>query len=371
MIKATTEVEFSFKGVMYRQIDGVAIGSPLGPVLANIFVGHCESQIDPENWPTFYDRFVDDTFSVFPCRADSEQFFHLLNGLHPALKFTVEEERDGKLPFMDVLVERVTDGFQRSVYRKPTFTGLYTRWDSFAPTSQKINLIRSLAVRAFKICSPSTLDKELANLKDLFNKNGYPSRIVDKSINKAIESMKNPRQPALDCADDKHFVHVRLPWIGRRSAELGKEVQDTVRRSYPTTTPRVVFTTTRAFSGRAKDVLPQVSKSSVVYQFRCCCGQTYVGKTTQRLSERILQHIPKKLCVSRPVLKPVKGDSAITKHLKASPSCISDQLQQTGFTVLAQARSRAHLDVLEALFISRLAPPLCSQKDYVRTLALF
>ena len=78
-----------------------------------------------------------------------------------------------------------------------------------------------------------------------------------------------------------------------------------------------------------------------------------------------------KLCVSRPVLKPVKGDSAITKHLKASPSCISDQLQQTGFTVLAQARSRAHLDVLEALFISRLAPPLCSQKDYVRTLALF
>ena len=127
LIKATTEVEFSFNGVMYRQIDGVAMGSPLGPVLANIFVGHCESQIDPENWPTFYDRFVDDTFSVLPCRADSEQFFHLLNGLHPALKFTVEEERDGKLPFMDVLVERVTDGFQRSVYRKPTFTGLYTR----------------------------------------------------------------------------------------------------------------------------------------------------------------------------------------------------------------------------------------------------
>ena len=55
-----------------------------------------------------------------------------------------------------------------------------------------------------------------------------------------VDSIKNPRQPALDCADDKHFVHVRLPWIGRRSSELGKEVQDTVRRSYPTATPRVV-----------------------------------------------------------------------------------------------------------------------------------
>ena len=92
------------------------MGSPLGHVLANIFVGHYESQINPENWPSFYNRFVDDMFSVFPCGSDSEQLFHLLNSHHPALKFTVEEEIDGKLPFMDVFVERVTVSFQLSVY---------------------------------------------------------------------------------------------------------------------------------------------------------------------------------------------------------------------------------------------------------------
>ena len=86
-----------------------------------------------------------------------------------------------------------------------------------------------------------------------------------------------------------------------------------VRKSYLTTTPLVIFTTKRAFSGRAKDVLPQLSKSFVVYEFRCCCGQTYVGKTTQRLSERILQHIPNKLFVSHPFLNPVEGDSTIAK----------------------------------------------------------
>ena len=58
---------------MYQQIDGVAMGSPLVPVLVNIFVGHCESQIDPKNWLAFYNRFVDDTFSVFPCRSDLEK----------------------------------------------------------------------------------------------------------------------------------------------------------------------------------------------------------------------------------------------------------------------------------------------------------
>ena len=100
-------------------------------------------------------------------------------------------------------------------------------------------------------------------------------------------------------------------------------------------------------------------------------GRPMLAKQLNAFPREFFSIFQKKLCESRPVLKPVKGDSAITKHLKASPSCISDQLQQTGFTVLVQVRSRAHLDVLEALFISRLAPPLCSQKDYVRTLALF
>ena len=42
---ATSSVEFSFNNIVYRQIDGVAMGSSLGPTLANIFVGFCESNL--------------------------------------------------------------------------------------------------------------------------------------------------------------------------------------------------------------------------------------------------------------------------------------------------------------------------------------
>ena len=59
----TTGVEFSFNDIMFRQVDGVAMGSPLGPVLANIFVGYCESQVPDDAWPSLYRRFVDDVFA--------------------------------------------------------------------------------------------------------------------------------------------------------------------------------------------------------------------------------------------------------------------------------------------------------------------
>ena len=51
---------------MYRKCDGVAMGSPLGPVMAGIFVGYCESKIPVGECPSSYCRFVDDSFSL--CR---------------------------------------------------------------------------------------------------------------------------------------------------------------------------------------------------------------------------------------------------------------------------------------------------------------
>ena len=63
MLMVTSGVKFSFDSIMYRQVDGVAMGSPLGSLLANIFVGYCESLIPEHEYPPFYYRFVDDSFA--------------------------------------------------------------------------------------------------------------------------------------------------------------------------------------------------------------------------------------------------------------------------------------------------------------------
>ena len=136
--------------------------------------------MDKENWPLLYNCFVDDTLSNFESEEQSVGFFGVLNGLHPALKFTVEKESGGELPFMDVLLKRKGNEFLRSVYRKPTFTGLYTRWDSYSPTGQNIGLIKALTTRAIRICSKDTLPGELLTLKNILEDNGYPSHVVEQ-----------------------------------------------------------------------------------------------------------------------------------------------------------------------------------------------
>ena len=134
MQTATSSVEFSFNNIMHRQIDGVAMGSPLGPSLANIFVGYYEALLFKRvNKPLMYYRYVDDTFAVFNDEDECNEFFSHLNSLHPSLRFTFEKECNRTLPFLDVLVERNDHEFVTSIYRKPTFTGQYIRWNSSAP----------------------------------------------------------------------------------------------------------------------------------------------------------------------------------------------------------------------------------------------
>ena len=126
------------------------MGSPRRPILANIFVGFHERRLfDRFPKPFTYLRYVDDYFVSFQSRSDALNIFDILNRLHSSLSFTMEEESNGQLPFFDVLVERGDSSFLTSVYRKPTFTGLYLNWHSFAPTSWKFNLIRCLSYHLY------------------------------------------------------------------------------------------------------------------------------------------------------------------------------------------------------------------------------
>ena len=146
---ATTSVEFSFDNIIYRQVDGISMGSVLGPTMAGIFVGFHEVDLFSKGTePDVYFRYVDDTFCIFGSETEALKFFSNLNKLYLSLRFTLEKESNSTFPFLDVLVYKDDSCFFSSVYRTPTFTCLYIRWGSFCPQKSKLNLIKTLGTQS-------------------------------------------------------------------------------------------------------------------------------------------------------------------------------------------------------------------------------
>ena len=114
---------------------------------------------------------VDDTFTLFRNKDTAIKFLHYLNSWHDNIQFTIEFENNQQIPFLDVSIKHLdNNSFSTSIYRKKTFTGLYTKWDSFAPRKYKINLIWTLTYRCLRICSSSSLlQSALNDLKDLLS----------------------------------------------------------------------------------------------------------------------------------------------------------------------------------------------------------
>ena len=96
---------FSFQGRYYEQTEGAAMGSPISPLVANLFMEEIEVQAISTSTtpPTLWKRFVDDTFTII--KKNRDRFLQHLNSIHPKIKFTCEEVReDGSMPFLDILV---------------------------------------------------------------------------------------------------------------------------------------------------------------------------------------------------------------------------------------------------------------------------
>ena len=131
LLICTTESNFIFNGCYYDQIDGVSMGSPLGPTFANFFMDNLENKIMTKLKRLGVNvclRYVDDTFVVLKNKECVEKVLEFLNQQHPNIKFTVELENKNSLPFLDTKVKRDIDSkLYTTLHHKKTFTGTYRK----------------------------------------------------------------------------------------------------------------------------------------------------------------------------------------------------------------------------------------------------
>ena len=135
MLKLATGGLFSYNGKLYRQIDGVTMGNPVGPTLANFFLAHIENQIfsktDPSH-PKLYLLYVDDIFVVFPRETNFMKFLNILNSQHKNLQF-MYELGNSTLAFLDTNISIVNTDFESWVYRKETNTNVILNESAICP----------------------------------------------------------------------------------------------------------------------------------------------------------------------------------------------------------------------------------------------
>ena len=122
---------------------------------------------------------MDDTCTALP-RGLVTSFQEHLNNIDKNVQFTVEEESDGRLPFLDVLMTREEDGtISTSVYRKPTHTDQYLAFKSHHPMAHKRAVVRTLMHRAETLFSSGvSRAQEEKRVQDALEKNGYPTTFV-------------------------------------------------------------------------------------------------------------------------------------------------------------------------------------------------
>ena len=273
------------------------MGLPLGPLFANIFLSYHE-----QNWlkncpaqfkPIYYRRYVDDCFILVKSKDHITPFLDYLNSQHTCINFTCEIEADKTLPFLDIKIQRSNGSFVTSVYRKPTFTGLFTNFESFIPLVFKKGLIYTLMFRYFKLSSSYDIfHAELEKLKTLLKQNGYPRRFLDHCFRIFLNKISHP--PVKPLTAPRLLLSLVLPFTGNHGLQIRQQVTKLLSSAYPHLQIRIAFRPVSRLSNffRFKDRLPLKLRSHVVYKFMCRrCQASYIGETCHLLHTRITDHI--------------------------------------------------------------------------------
>ena len=371
---------FIFNGQLYRQIDGIAMGSPLAPVLADIFMNHLfEKKVinrtaDWENivvksfsveyTARLFLRYVDDMLACFHNYHEAEQFLNFLNSLHNNIKFTMETECPfGRIPFLDLYITK--DNFNEKlsiqVYRKPTHSGVYSHFTSFLPERMKRQALITLLERAYKICSEELLHREFDNLKRLFMSNGYSENYILHTINEFLK--RKCTEKTVYFGPEKYKIYISLPYIGEASAKIRGNIVSCLSRM-KCGSLRLVYIDKFSRLGdwfSYKDKQPPHLVSGVIYKIQCVCKYFYVGETAVCMSTRFGQH-----CNTTG-----KCLTEVGKHLRDNPSCKINF--EENVEILGKCNDLNRRKIVETLHIQKFKndPLLLNDKYASKQLFLF
>ena len=376
----TTKAPFrSPTGQLYYQIDGIAMGSPLGVLFAQAFMTSIEETVIPNLpcRPSLYCRYIDD---ILVDIKDLDNLNHLKMKLEETsgLSFTTELSSDSKISFLDVSIDASIDKYTTTVYRKPTDAGRCLNGISICPESYKVSVVRAYVHRALKHCSTWELfNRELNHIKQLLTNNGYPISFIDSITNKTISAylhrQDRPDQPTADTSTTHilYFKNQMSPAYKNDEKTLKTIIHRNIKAKNPDDHVKLVIyyknptTKSLVLRNNMSNDPSMLKKTNVVYHYICKKGDCalhnnsgYIGNTTTTLSRRITMHLQQ---------------GGLITHNETHHH--GDRLTRTDITsnisIIKEESNRRKLQILEAVYIRKFEPTINRQVNARGLLQLY
>ena len=186
------------------------------------------------------------------------------------------------------------ESISSTLYRKPTFSGLFLKWDSYVPKYFKKTLIYGLVNRAWKICSTHELfHQEIVFITSVLHANGYPINFVNQCVKQCLDKFHDTPHNRPTYGPEKKCVFLMLPYCGVNSMTLKRQLQRMLSAIAPWTKLRIVFKPARTLKvlSKLKSQIPLLMKTKVVYRVNCLnCSEFYIGKTVRNLGTTLKEH---------------------------------------------------------------------------------
>ena len=367
---ASCNVIMSTHDGFYEQIDGLAMGSPPAPHLANGWL----SQFDPiiKGNASIYERYMDDVFSSIS-RGKDEEKLKQINSLHKNLTFTKENEKDKKIAILDMCIFNNNGTLSSTWYTKPTDTGLVMNFHSLAPKKYKRSVVSGFVHRIYRACSSwSAFHSSMEKAIKILEHNQYPpdfynpiikstlSKIVDSEFCEDENNVNDTQSTTVEedqnydpmCdMDEKDKFMFFVQYRGKCTEHFAHDLHQIHAPCRFIMTLRKIKTVLPSL----KPPVPKMFKSNVVYQLQCPrCKSCYVGQTSRQMQRRFTEHLQR--------AGPIK------KHMGVCEGSFTvDDVTILG----SNCRGEKYLLTLEALFQNDIKPSLNTKDEYKsRTLTI-
>lgn len=279
---------FKYEDKIYKQKVGLPMGSPASPIIADLVM---ESLLDvclnalPKK-PKILTKYVDDLFAII--EEDSiQETLKILNSFNKSIKFTLEEEKEGTIPYLDALLIRKHNKIHLNWYQKPTASGRLINYYSKHTKRTIINTAKNLIHRVLNISEEQFHVENKLKIKNILSGNNFPAHI----INSLIREYKPTKRTSENEKPKKIYKSlIYLPNISERleKSDIYDKTKYTIAHSSNNTT--------KSIFSKLKSKTPKLEKHNVIYQIECGgnneegCGKLYVGTTKNKLKTRMSGH---------------------------------------------------------------------------------